>query len=182
MRSPVEVKMIHGLPNVAQGITSRCDVIKQFGLLTYNFAMTKTPNAQTRITKREFESLAKFRYELRRYLRYSEEITRKKGITPLQYQLLLQLKGYPDREYATVSELAERLQAKHHGVVSLVTRCEQAGLVARRIDKDDLRVVNVHLTPKGQQCLERLAELHRSELVKLKGQFFVPEFDHPREY
>jgi DNA-binding MarR family transcriptional regulator len=141
--------------------------------------MSKAPAPSARITKREFESLAEFRYELRRYLRYSEEITRKKGVTPLQYQLLLQLKGYPDREHATVSELAERLQAKHHGVVSLITRCEQAGLVVRRADNDDLRVVNVHLTAKGQQCLERLAELHRNELVKLKGRFFVPEFDDP---
>jgi DNA-binding MarR family transcriptional regulator len=139
--------------------------------------MAKPLTSTAPVSKREFESLASFRYELRRYLRYSEEITRKSGITPLQYQLLLQVKGYPDREYASVSELAERLQAKHHGVVSLITRCEQAGLVERRVDSDDLRVVNVHLTRKGQGYLERLAGLHRNELVKLKGRFFVPQFD-----
>jgi DNA-binding MarR family transcriptional regulator len=139
--------------------------------------MTKASTPPARVSKREYESLASFRYELRRFLRYSEEITRKSGITPLQYQLLLQVKGYPDREYASVSELAERLQAKHHGVVSLITRCEQAGLVERRVDDDDQRVVNIHLTRKGQGCLERLAGLHRNELVKLKGRFFVPEFD-----
>jgi DNA-binding MarR family transcriptional regulator len=129
----------------------------------------------SRITKRQYEVLAGFRYELRRYLRYSEEITRQYGVTPLQYQLLLQVKGYPERESATVSELAERLQAKHHGVVSLVTRCELTGLVERRAGTEDRRVVYVHLTAKGHDCLERLVELHRGELLKLHGQFFVPD-------
>jgi DNA-binding MarR family transcriptional regulator len=130
-----------------------------------------------RVSKRQYEVLARFRYELRRYMRYSEEVTRQHGVTPLQYQLLLQVKGYPDREYATVSELAERLQAKHHGVVSLVTRCERAGLVGRRPGTEDRRMVYVHLTTKGQRCLEHLAELHRGELLKLHGQFFVPDKD-----
>lgn len=128
-----------------------------------------------RVSKRQYESLARFRYELRCYLRYSEEVTRRHGVTPLQYQLLLQIKGYPRREHATVGELAERLQAKHHGAVSLVTRCERAGLVERRSSAEDGRVVHVFLTAKGQRCLERLAELHRSELLKLQGQFFVPD-------
>lgn len=131
--------------------------------------------ASARVTRRQYEVLAGFRYELRRYLRYSEQVTRQHGVTPLQYQLLLQVKGYPDRERATVSELAERLQAKHHGVVSLVNRCERAGLVARRAGTQDRRVVYVHLTAKGQRCLELLAELHRGELLKLHGQFFVPD-------
>jgi len=135
--------------------------------------MTDSP----RVTRRQYESLARFRYELRRYLRYSEEVTRRHGLTPLQYQLLLQIKGYPGREYATVTELAERLQAKHHGVVSLITRCEQGGLVERRVDDADLRVVWVHLTAKGQRCLERLAELHRVELRKLKHSLIVPDPD-----
>ena len=79
------------------------------------------------MSKADLETLAQFRYQLRRYLRFSEEVTRRKGITPLQYLLLLQIKGFPGREWATVGELAERLQAKHHGVVSLISRCEAAG-------------------------------------------------------
>lgn len=127
-----------------------------------------------RVTKKQYETLATFRYELRRYLRYSEEVTRKHGVTPLQYQLLLQIKGYPDREQATITELAERLQAKHHGVVALITRCESLGLVERRVDEDDRRRVLVRLTDKGEKRLERLAELHRSELLSLQKRFFVP--------
>ncbi len=133
-----------------------------------------SPKNKPRVTKKQYETLATFRYELRRYLRYSEEVTRKHGVTPLQYQLLLQIKGYPDREQATITQLAERLQAKHHGVVALITRCESLGLVERRADEEDRRRVLVRLTDKGEKRLERLAELHRSELLSLQKRFFVP--------
>jgi DNA-binding MarR family transcriptional regulator len=117
-----------------------------------------------RITKSDYERLAHFRYQLRRFLRFSEEVTRKQGITALQYLLLLQIKGFPGREWATIGELAERLQAKHHGVVSLVSRCEAAGLVKRNASREDKRQVHVTLTKEGSQCLAKLARLHRAEL------------------
>ena len=128
-----------------------------------------------KMSKANFERLAHFRYQLRRFLRFSEEATRAKGITLLQYLLMLQIKGYPGREWATVGELAERLQAKHHGVVSLISRCEAAGLVRRSMSSSDKRRVEVKLTGKGEKCLERLARLHRNELVTLQGEFAVPE-------
>ena len=126
------------------------------------------------LSKAEFEALAQFRYQLRRFLRFSEEATRKHGVTPLQYQLMLQIKGFPGREWASVGELAERLQAKHHGVVSLISRCEAAGLVMRNISRGDMRLVEVGLTPKGEKCLQKLAALHRAEhrsLGKLSGPY-----------
>ncbi|WP_313950925.1 MarR family winged helix-turn-helix transcriptional regulator [Accumulibacter sp.] len=125
--------------------------------------------------KADFETLAHFRYQLRRYLRFSEEVTRGNGITPLQYLLLLQIKGFPGRESATVGELAERLQAKHHGVVSLISRCELAGLVRRSASCGDRRQVDVQLTQEGNECLEQLADLHRRELLSLQGKFTVPD-------
>ena len=128
------------------------------------------------MTKAEFEALAEFRYQLRRFLRFSEEVTRRDGITPLQYQLMLQIKGFPGREWATVVELAERLQAKHHGAVALISRCEKAGLVARSVSRGDLRLVEVRLTRKGERCLEQLARLHRTQHLSLKGKFYLPAF------
>ena len=128
-----------------------------------------------KMSKAEFEKLAHFRYQVRRYLRFSEEVSRRKGITSLQYLLMLQIKGFPGREWATVGELAERLQAKHHGVVSLISRCEAIGLVKRSISRSDKRRVEVKLTGKGQKYLEQLARLHRGELLSLKGQFSVPD-------
>ena len=129
------------------------------------------------MSKAEFEALAQFRYQLRRFLRFSEEATRRKGVTPLQYQLMLQIKGFPGREWATVVELAERLQAKHHGVVALISRCEKAGLVVRNISRRDMRLVEVQLTGKGEHCLEQLARLHRAEHLSLQGTFSIPAFN-----
>ncbi len=127
-----------------------------------------------KMSKTDFETLANFRYQLRRFLRFSEEVTRRNGVTPLQYQLMLQIKGFPGREWASVAELAERLQAKHHGVVALISRCEEAGLVKRSASRSDQRRVEVQLTTEGEQCLEQLARLHRDELQSVKGGFAVP--------
>ena len=121
-----------------------------------------------RMRKADFEALAEFRYRLRRFLRFSEELTREHGMTPLQYQLLLQIKGFPGRDGATVGELAERLQAKHHGVVALISRCETAAWVARRTSPTDRRRVEVKLTRQGAAKLDRLAHLHRTELASLR--------------
>jgi DNA-binding MarR family transcriptional regulator len=137
---------------------------------------SETKPAALEMSKAEYEALAQFRYQLRRFLRFSEEVTRRKGITPLQYQLMLQIKGFPGREWASVGELAERLQAKHHGVVALISRCEAAGLVVRNVGRNDLRLVEVELTRKGEQCLEQLARLHRAEHLALQGEFALPEF------
>lgn len=117
--------------------------------------------------KRDYEAMAGFRYLLRRFLRFSEDVTQQHGITPLQYQLMLQLKGFPGRSHATITELAERLQSKHHGVVALVSRCEEIGLVRRQPSVHDLRQVEVHLSASGERVLEGLALLHRDEFEAL---------------
>ena len=122
--------------------------------------------------KSDFEALSEFRYRMRKFLRFSEELLREEAVTPLQYLLLLHIKGYPGREWATVGELAERLQAQHHGVVALVSRCENLGLVKRKTSADDRRRVETHLTAKGERCIERLARLHRDELTSMSGGLF----------
>lgn len=121
------------------------------------------------LSKKEFEALSNFRYELRRFLRFSEEAASREGITPLQYLLLLHIRGYRGREWATVGELAERLRTHHHGVVALVSRCEKLGLVKRKASTEDRRRVEAHLTRKGERCVGRLALLHRNELKSLRG-------------
>lgn len=125
------------------------------------------------LSKADFESLSEFRYQLRRFLRFSEEAAQGEGLTPQQYQLLLHVKGYPGRDWATVGELAERLQMLQHGVVALVGRCVVADLVTREPGESDRRQVIVRLTPTGETCLRRLAERHRAELQALSGVFQV---------
>lgn len=127
------------------------------------------------LKKREFETLSQFRYQLRRFLRFSEQATRRHGITPLQYLLLLHIKGFPGRDWATVSELAERLQAQHHGVVALISRCEVRGWVSRAQGRTDRREVEVHLTVAGERMIGKMAQLHRDELLNPEGGFFLPQ-------
>jgi DNA-binding MarR family transcriptional regulator len=133
------------------------------------------------LSKREFEALSRFRYQLRRFLRFSEEVTRQHGITPLQYLLLLHIKGFPGRDWATVGELAERLQAQHHGVVALISRSELRGWVTREQGKTDRREVEVHLTAKGGRMAAKMAQLHRDELLNLEGGMLLPQLHELQE-
>lgn len=125
------------------------------------------------LQKSQYEALSEFRYQLRRFLYFSETAAKGAGLTPLQYLLMLHVRGFPGRDWATVNELADRLQMQHHGVVALLTRCEEAGLVKRVKSEVDRRVVEVHLQPQGAEQLERLAALHDAELRSLGETFQV---------
>ncbi len=129
------------------------------------------------LSQADVEQLADFRYRLRRFLRVSEQLAHAHGCTTQQYQLLLQLLGYPGRRWASITELAERLQAHHHGVVALVTRCEEAGWVERRTGRGDQRRVEVHLTPSGRALGRKLVRLHRDELAVHRAGLDAPPED-----
>lgn len=126
------------------------------------------------LTKQDFEKLARFRFGIRRYLRFSEEAVRHAGLTPQHYQLLLALKGFPGREWAIVGELADGLQLRHHSVVELVNRAQAQGLVQRAPDPADGRVVRVALTREGQRVMASLGAVHRSELKRMQGVLDLP--------
>ncbi|TCS38599.1 DNA-binding MarR family transcriptional regulator [Paucimonas lemoignei] len=125
------------------------------------------------LSKKQYEALSEFRYQLRRFLHFSETAAHAEGLTPLQYLVLLHIRGFPGRDWANVSELAERLQMRHHGVVALLTRCEEAGLIVREKSQADRRQVEVRLLPLGERYLEKLASLHEAELKSLRGTFQV---------
>ena len=122
------------------------------------------PERNPSVDKTRYEALSDFRFRLRSFLRFSEDAAREEGITVLQYQLMLHTQGFAGREWATVSEIAERLQAQPHGVVALVSRCEESGLVQRKPSQVDSRQVEVHLLPAGRKKLARLAVLHADQL------------------
>jgi DNA-binding MarR family transcriptional regulator len=127
--------------------------------------------------------LARFRYALRKFLRFSENAARLSGVTPQQHQLMLGIAGYTGRGSATVSELAEFLQERPHSVVGLIERAVQHGLVRRSQDETDRRVVNVTLTAAGRQVLSRLTQLQQEEagaIRKFAG-FTWPQLRHGPE-
>jgi DNA-binding MarR family transcriptional regulator len=130
------------------------------------------------LTKQDFEALARFRFGIRGYLRFSEDAVRAAGLTPQQYQLLLALKGFPGRDWASIRELADRLLLRHHSVVELISRAQKQGLVHRGADPSDGRVVRVTLTPGGERVLARLGALHRDELRRMDTAILPPVWDN----
>ncbi|HLQ34940.1 MAG TPA: MarR family transcriptional regulator [Chloroflexota bacterium] len=133
--------------------------------------------ASETINKADFEAMAEYRYAMRRFLRFSEEAAREAGITPQQYQLMLAIKGYPGREYANITELAERMQLDHHSTVGLIDRTEERGLVQREHDQTDRRQVNIRLTPDGELLLGQLAHVHREQLRRMREDLRPPGFN-----
>jgi DNA-binding MarR family transcriptional regulator len=119
------------------------------------------------LVKSEYETLAAFRYALRQFIHFSEEAAHSAGITPQQYQALLAIKGFPERESVTVGELAERLHLRHHSAVGLVDRLVAEKLVVRLPSAEDRRRVLIQLTLHGQKILEKLASVHRQQLKQI---------------
>src|SRR3954463_3030486 len=104
----------------------------------------------------DIQALAEFRYNIRRFLRASEEILRAEGLKPQQYLLLLAIKGLPEGQTATISQIAERLQLQHHSTVELIDRLSSRGLVKRKRAGEDRRQVLLELTPKGERVLREM--------------------------
>jgi DNA-binding MarR family transcriptional regulator len=112
----------------------------------------------------DYQSLAELRYQIRRFLHFSEEAARKANVEPCQHQFLLALKGLPENMRPTIGILADRLQIRPHSAVELVNRLSNAGLVKRRRDRDDGREVLLEPTAKGEAVLRNLSLHHRAEL------------------
>ena len=125
------------------------------------------------LSREDYENLLAFRTSLRKFLHWSETRARGAGLTPAQYQLLLAVKGHPGGVPPTVGDLAGYLLLKHHSAVELIDRAETAGLVRRRGDDDDGRVIRVLLTARGEERLSQLAPAHLDELRRL-----APVLDH----
>ncbi len=112
----------------------------------------------------DYQALAEFRYQIRRFLRFSEQMARSTGLEPQQYQALLAVKGLPNEKKATVGECAERLQLQHHSTVELLDRLAERGFIERQRDAEDQRRVLISITAEGEEILQRLAEASLIEL------------------
>jgi DNA-binding MarR family transcriptional regulator len=117
----------------------------------------------------DYESLARFRHALRRFLAFSEEAARGAGLTPAQHQLLLAVRGHASGAPST-SDVAEALQVKLHSATELVQRAEVNGLLRRTSDPTDARRAVLRLTPEGERQLATLSLVHREELRRFRGE------------
>ena len=119
------------------------------------------------LSKSQYETLAAFRYALRRFIRFSEEAAQAAGVTAQQYQALLAIKGFPGRDSVTVGELAERLQLRHHSAVGLVDRLAAEKLAVRVPSAKDHRQVLIQVTDRGETVVEKIASVHRQQLKRI---------------
>jgi DNA-binding MarR family transcriptional regulator len=116
------------------------------------------------LTRSDYESLAELRYQIRKFLHFSEQAARKAKMEPRQHQLLLAIKGLPQPLSPRIGVLAERLQLRHHSAVELANRLSRGGYVRRQRDREDRREVLLNLTAKGEKVLRELSLDHRQEL------------------
>jgi DNA-binding MarR family transcriptional regulator len=119
----------------------------------------------------DFRAMAELRYQIRRFMRFSENAAQQAGMEPQQHQLLLALKGLPRGMKPTINALAERLQLQHHSTVGLVDRLVERGFLVRLRATDDRRHVLIKLTSEGEECLRRLASHHLQELRSVGPEF-----------
>jgi DNA-binding MarR family transcriptional regulator len=112
----------------------------------------------------DYRALAEFRYQIRKFLTFSQQAARTAGIDPQQHQLLLAVRGIPQGVKPSIRALAERLQIRHHSAVELIDRSVAHGLVQRQRDGLDRRQVTIHLTSKGEHVLNELSVHHHDEL------------------
>jgi len=120
-----------------------------------------------RLTRQDFERLLEFRVTLRRFQRWSEDQAQAEGLTHVQHQLLVAIKGHRGTAPPTVGDLAGYLLLRPHSTVELVDRAVAAGLVERTPDGDDGRVVRVRLTGEGDRVLHKLTRAHLDRLHEL---------------
>lgn len=118
-------------------------------------------------TRQDFEHLLAFRSSLRRFERWSDAQARAAGLTHVQHQLLVAIKGHPGSQPPTVSDLADYLLLRHHSTVELIDRAQAAGIVRRVPDASDGRLVRIQLTPRGERILNELTPAHLVELHAL---------------
>ncbi|HVH91209.1 MAG TPA: MarR family transcriptional regulator [Candidatus Acidoferrum sp.] len=123
-------------------------------------------------TQPAFKAMAELRYQIRRFLRFSENAARQAGIEPQQHQLLLAVRGLPDVLKPTIGVLAERMQLQHHSTVELIDRLVERGFLFRLRSTDDKRQVLVKLTHNGEEFLKRLS-LHHLQELQSAGPTFV---------
>ncbi len=117
-----------------------------------------------RLTLSDYQALAEFRYQIRKFLHFSEQAVQAAGLERGQYQLMLAIKGIPEGVRPRIRELADRMQIQHHSTVELINRLEAGGYVRRERAQEDRREVLLALTAKGERVLGELALHHHEQL------------------
>jgi len=117
-----------------------------------------------KLTKADYQALAQFRFQIRKFLHFSDHAVVEAGLEKGQYQLMLSIKGMPSELRPRIRDLAQMLQIQHHSAVELINRLEAGGYVQRERSLEDRREVLLALTFKGEKVLSELALHHHEQL------------------
>jgi DNA-binding MarR family transcriptional regulator len=128
--------------------------------------MRGVARAEREISDAQYRLLAEFRFQIRSFLRFSEEIARSSRLEAQQHQLLLALRGLPAGVRPTITALSSRLCLRHHTTVELVNRLVERGAISRQHNQEDRREVLVEITAEGEQLLRELSAAHWEELKR----------------
>src|ERR1700722_10314073 len=149
------------------GMNRGCWLFHLYIVARYNsheLSRHDTIGEMKRLTLSDYQALAEFRFQIRKYLHFSERAVQAAGLERGQYQLMLAIKGIPEGVRPRIRELADRMQIQHHSAVELINRLESGGYVRRERALEDRREVLLALTPKGERVLAELALHHHEEL------------------
>lgn len=132
---------------------------------------------EKRLDITDYQALADLRYQIRRFLHFSDQAARRAKLKPQQHQLLLAIKGLPAGRRSRIGELAERMQIQHHSTVELVNRLAARGYVRRHRSTEDRREVLLEVTEKAERVLQELSLDHGAEL-RTQGPILVAALKH----
>ncbi|MDE2459468.1 MAG: MarR family transcriptional regulator [Rhodospirillales bacterium] len=129
--------------------------------------MTKKQAPSDQLTDEDYQTLAAIRAALRRFMHFSEDAAKGAGLTPQQHQALLAIRAAPEK-VLSIGELADLLLIQPHTASELADRLGILGLVERRPDAKDRRMMKLHLTSAAEKALQALSVTHKAELRRLR--------------
>jgi DNA-binding MarR family transcriptional regulator len=124
--------------------------------------MAKVENPELEVA--DYAALAAFRYELRRFLAFSEQAAAAQGVPAQQHQALLTVAGHTRAGAPTVGLIAEQLLITPSSAVELVSRMVAGGLLIKTPGVEDRRRAELQLTPLARDLLGKLSRAHLQEL------------------
>ncbi|TZG27291.1 MarR family winged helix-turn-helix transcriptional regulator [Sphingomonas montanisoli] len=130
--------------------------------------MASGKNTKSAVSQKDYEQLAAFRYELRRFLNFSERAAKALGMTPQQHQSLLAIRAAPDRTMA-IGDLAEQLFVQPHTASELAERMIALGWLERHASPHDRRRVMLGLTSQSEAMLGKMSTTHRAEVLRIRS-------------
>lgn len=130
--------------------------------------MSKKSRTPSAVSQADYETLAAFRFELRKFLNFSEQAAKALGMTPQQHQSLLAIRAAPDR-MLSIGDLAEQLFIQPHTASELADRMSVLGWLERRASAADKRRVCLGLTSAAEQMLDSMSATHRGEVLRIRG-------------